>query len=366
MITSLAVGGAQSHLLTVLEGLRDRFAMDVVYFKDPDLAPEVSVLAGRLTRFGLEHTPRPFELWKFAHYVKDGRYQIVHTHLLKADIWGAIVGRAVGVPVIVSTKHNCEDVLQKPIYGRIHGLLAGLTDTVIAVSSSVAEYMGTTGRILGPKVMVVHYGIRDVQEPPSAALNRVRTHLGIDQTSPLVLCVARLDPQKDHQTLLRAWKYVARQARSARLVLVGSTQLGGEQYVEELKALISALGIGDTVVFAGVRKDVPILMASCDILAMSSQWEGVGLVFLEAMRAGRPVVATKVGGIPEIVADGETGYLVDARDPAALGSSLLQLIKNRDTATTMGKHGRNRYKQLFSAEQMLSKMERLYIRLLAK
>jgi glycosyltransferase involved in cell wall biosynthesis len=97
---------------------------------------------------------------------------------------------------------------------------------------------------------------------------------------------------------------------------------------------------------------------------MSSRWEGVGLVFLEAMRARRPVVATRVGGIPEVVVDGKTGYLVDAGDPAGLASSLVKLIEDRETARTMGEQGRDRFEQRFSAEQMLTKMSGLYDKLL--
>jgi glycosyltransferase involved in cell wall biosynthesis len=268
--------------------------------------------------------------------------------------------------VIVSTKHNCEAVLENPGFGQIHGLLTRFTDVVIAVSSSVAEHIATTGHVEGPKIVVVHYGIEDVGESSPETIDRALAELGIDQSSPLVLCVARLDPQKDHETLLRAWKDVTARVQSARLLLAGGTQLGGEEYVDGLKRLTAALGIGKTVIFAGVRSDVGDLMAACDVLAMSSRWEGVGLVFLEAMRARRPVVATRVGGIPEVVIHGETGYLVDAGDPAALASSLVRLIEDRGSAKTMGEQGRDRYEQRFSAEQMLNKMSGLYAKLLAK
>ncbi len=364
MITSLAVGGAQSHLLTVLKGLRDRYAMDVAYFKDPDLAPQIADLAERLDQFGLGGFPSPLELWRFARHIKAGKYAIVHTHLLKADIWGALAGRAGGASVIVSSKHNCESVLQNPGYGQIHGLMTRFADVVIAVSSSVAEYIATTGHLEGPKIAVVYYGIDDVGESSPDAIDRTRADLGVDQSVPLVLCVARLDPQKDHETLFRAWKDVTARIQSARLLLVGGTQLGGEEYVEGLERLTAALGIGDTVIFTGVRGDVGDLMAACDVFAMSSRWEGVGLVFLEAMRARRPVVATRVGGIPEVVVDGKTGYLVDAGDPAGLASSLVKLIEDRETARTMGEQGRDRFEQRFSAEQMLTKMSGLYDKLL--
>ncbi len=364
VITSLAVGGAQSHLLTVLKGLRDSYAMDVAYFKDSDLAPQVADVADNLDRFGLGRFPSPLELWRLVRQIKARRYAIIHTHLLKADVWGSLAGRAAGARVVVSSKHNCEAVLQNVGYGHVHGLLTRSTDIVISVSSAVAEYIATTGHVQGPKIVVVHYGIEDIDQSSPEAIDRARADLGIDQRAPLVICVARLDPQKDHETLLRAWKVVTSRISSARLVLVGGTQLGGDAYVGGLKQLTANLGIGDAVIFAGVRSDVGDLMAACDVFVMSSRWEGVGLVFLEAMRARRPVVATKVGGISEVVVDGETGYLVDAGDPAALASSLIELIEDRKTATVMGERGRARYEQRFSADQMLDKMSGLYAKLL--
>ena len=266
--------------------------------------------------------------------------------------------------MIVNSKHNCEEVLQNPAYGHIHGALARFTSVIIAVSSSVAEYIATTGRVEGPKIVVVHYGIEDVEQPPGKPADRIRASLRVDADAPLALCAARLDPQKDHQTLLRAWKLVVERAPSARLLLVGDTQLGGNAYVDGLRRLAAALGISDAILFAGVRDDVSDLMAACDALVMSSRWEGLGLVFLEAMRARRPVVATRVGGVPEVVIDGETGYLVDVGDPLALASRLVELFEDREKAKTMGERGRERFEHRFAADQMLGKISTLYTKLI--
>lgn len=366
VITSLAVGGAQRHLLTLLRGLRDSYEMDVVYFKDSDLAPPIADVAERLDQFRLDRFPSPLELWRFVNHIKAGRYAIVHTHLLKADVWGTLAGRAGGAPVIISSKHNCEEALRNPVYGHIHGALTHLADVVIAVSSSVAEFMATTGRVEGPKIVVVHYGIEDVDESPRKPADRVRAGLGLEPRAPLALCAARLDPQKDHQTLLQAWKRVIERIPSSRLLLVGDTQLGGNAYVDGLKQLAAALGISDAITFAGVRDDMSDLMATCDVFVMSSRWEGLGLVFLEAMRAGRPVAATRVGGIPEVVIDGETGFLVDVGDSAALASSLVKLFEDRETAKSMGERGRNRFEHRFAADQMLGKISGLYTRLIGE
>ncbi len=364
VITSLAIGGAQHHLLTVLRGLGERYQFDVAYFKDPDLVADVRDRADRVNFFDLGGAPSPLDLWRFARHVSRGRYDVVHTHLLKADMWAAVV-RSVGMgPPLVSTKHNREAPLLNPAYGRIHGVLTRSADAVIAVSSSVAEYMTTAGRLAGPKMVVVHYGIEDIREPDPDAVVRARIGFGIGMNDPLVLCVARLDPQKGHETLIHAWKSVSAHSPSARLVLAGGTQLGDDDYAQGLKRLASSLGIAAKVIFAGVRRDVTDLMAACNVLAMSSRWEGFGIVFLEAMRAGRPVVATTVGGIPEVVVGGESGLLVRPDDPQELASALIRLIDDRGMAKDMGDQGRLRFEQRFMAEQMLDKIADIYDRIL--
>ena len=364
VITSLAIGGAQNHLLTVLRGLGDKYQFDVAYFKDPDLVADVSDRADRVNFFDLGGVPSPLELWRFARHIARGRYGVVHTHLLKADMWGAVI-RSVGRgPPVLSTKHNAEGPLLNPAYGRIHGVLTRSADTVIAVSSSVVEYMTTAGRVAGPKMVVVHYGIEDVREPDPDAVMRARIGFGIGMNDPFVLCVARLDPQKGHDTLIRAWKSVSAHLPSARLVLAGGTQLGGDDFAQGLKHLASSLGIADKVIFAGVRRDATDLIAACNVLAMSSRWEGFGIVFLEAMRAGRPVVATRVGGISEVVAEGETGFLVRPDDPQDLASALIRLLDDRNMAEDMGDQGRLRFEQRFMAEQMLGKIADIYDRIL--
>ena len=358
IITSLAVGGAQRHLLSLIAGLNDDYDCDLVYFKDDDLLPEFTAVARDVTRLELGGRSAPFRFWSLMRHIQRGRYALVHTHLLKADVWGSLAARLSGVTVI-SSKHNAEAVLQNPAIGALHGLISLLNHRIIALSSAVAEYMAQTGRITGPRLVVIHYGL-DPAPPPDSTSYGVRHELAIPPYAPLALCLARLDPQKDHPTLLNAWRRVVSALPEARLLLAGGTQLGGEAYVDSLHRLVASLGLEASVHCLGVRRDVPDLLAVADLLVMASRWEGLGLVFLEAMNVARPVIATAVGGVPEVVLDGGTGLLVEPGDPEALSAAILRLFDDPELARRLGRNGRLRLEKEFTAAAMVRSTLGLY------
>ena len=357
VVTSLAVGGAQRHLLRLIAGLNDDYDCDLVYFKDDDLLSEFASVAGDVTRLALGGRSAPLRLWSLIRHIRRGRYTLVHTHLLKADVWGALAARLAGVTVI-SSKHNAEAALQNPAVGALHGLISLLNYRVIALSSAVAEYMVHTGRVTGPRLVVIHYGLDPA--PPATDTPGIRQELAISTGDSVALCVARLDPQKDHPTLLRAWGRVVSTRPEARLLLAGGSQLGGRAYVDSLHRLVASLGLDASVHFLGVRGDVPELLAAADLLVMASRWEGLGLVFLEAMNAARPVVATAVGGVPEVVLDGDTGLLVEPGDPEALAAAILRLFHDPELARRLGQNGRLRLEKDFTAAAMVRSTLGLY------
>lgn len=358
IITSLAVGGAQGHLLRLIAGLSEQYECDLVYFKQDDLLPDFEPVARNITRIGLGSLGNPVSFWSLLLHMRRGRYVVVHTHLLKADFWGSLAGRLSGIPVI-SSKHNAEEVLRNRLISVVHGLVSLLNHRIIALSSAVAEYMRNIGRIRDARLVVIRYGI-DPAPSEIADISNVRQELGIDPDVPLALCAARLDPQKDHATLIKAWSRVHPIYPQARLLLAGGSQKGGESYVRNLHALTRDLGLGECVRFLGVRRDVSNLLVAADLLVMSSLWEGLGLVFLEAMNASCPIVATAVGGVPEVVRDGETGFLVASGDYDAFGDAVIRLIEQPDLARKLGQNGRNRLERDFTAKEMIRSMLSLY------
>jgi len=167
--------------------------------------------------------------------------------------------------------------------------------------------------------------------------------------------VGRLTEQKGHTYLLDAFAQVMRVLPAARLLVIGDGELR-----PTLERRATRLGLHGSVIFTGRREDVPRLMMALDVLALPSLWEGFGLVLLEAMAAGKPIVASRVSAIPEIVADGETGLLVPPRDVKALAQALLALLHDPQRATEMGRRGRLRLEQEFTVERMVSQTEAAY------
>jgi glycosyltransferase involved in cell wall biosynthesis len=172
--------------------------------------------------------------------------------------------------------------------------------------------------------------------------------------------VARLHRQKGLGDLLAAVAWVRERVPDVRLLLIGEGELR-----DELEAQARALGLSGAVIFAGIRTDVAEIVAALDIFVLPSLWEGTSNAVLEAMAAGLPIVATAVGGTPEVVVDGVTGLLVPPRDPSALAGALVTLLQDADLRHRMGRAGRERVKQYFSLERMVRRTEALYEELLS-
>jgi glycosyltransferase involved in cell wall biosynthesis len=168
--------------------------------------------------------------------------------------------------------------------------------------------------------------------------------------------VARLAPEKDVPTLLRATALICRQRPGFRLAIAGDGPS-----LPEMRRLVSDLNIADRVQFLGLVHNVPALLAEARLFVLSSISEGVPLTLLEAMASGLPVVATSVGGTPEVVNDCETGLLVPPRDPPALAAAMTRLLDDNDLARTMGEAGRRRVERHFDIRQMVATYERIYL-----
>ncbi len=364
VITSLDVGGAQMHLLSLVAGLRDRgHEADVAFFKNPSLAARFRETGARLFDLSARKTLSPFLLPRLAGILAEGRYQIVHTHLLKADSYGTIAGLLARTPIRIASKHNDEAVLRKPAVAVTHGLISRLDHRVVVLSDYVGRYMASVGRVDPGRITRIYYGL-----PPTSAATledgvRLRAELGIPAEAPLMATVGRLAEQKGLTYLLQAMGLLRQRLPEARLLVVGDAQDGREGYKRQLQEMCAELDLGSNVLFTGVRDDVPAVMRAVDLFVMASLWEGFGLVFLEAMAAARPVVATAVSAVPEVVQDGVTGLLVPPRDPKALAESMLALLGDRERAGQMGAAGLRRLQEQFTEDAMVGSVERLYFQL---
>jgi glycosyltransferase involved in cell wall biosynthesis len=276
---------------------------------------------------------------------------IVHTHNATPHAYGTAAGRWAGVPVVLQTRHGQR-------FG--HGLWANLrfrlasrwADRVVAVSDDAARLCCSADGLQPAKVTRIWNGIDATRfQFRGAALNVPRP--------PVAISVARLSAEKDFPTLLRAAALVVRDVPDFRLQIVGG---GAER--PALEQLARELNVTDQVQFLGERSDIPELLAAASFFVSSSLTEGVSLTLLEAMAVGLPVVATAVGGNPEVVVEGVTGRLVPAAAPEALAAAMTQMCRNPETWGDLGRNGRERVEEHFSIRRMLSDYEALYRELL--
>jgi glycosyltransferase involved in cell wall biosynthesis len=282
---------------------------------------------------------------------RDEGVDVVHTHNPLPVIYAAPAGRLAGAAV-VHTKHGLNAASSRRMWLRRAG--ARFVDRMVAVSAETAAD-ARAQRDVGPaRLGVIANGIRLDAYAPNAALRReVRDELGIPAAAWVVGTVGRLHPLKNHAHLIRAAAPLL--GDGARLVIVGDGELAGA-----LAAQVRALPAGAHVHLLGRRMDVARLMAAFDVFAMSSTSEGLPLVIPEAMAAGLPVVSTAVGGIPEVIDDGVTGYLVASGDEAALRARLAELAAEPVRAREMGTRARARALATYSADRMVEAYLRVY------
>jgi glycosyltransferase involved in cell wall biosynthesis len=227
-------------------------------------------------------------------------------------------------------------------------------DHLIAVSQAIVRKIEDEGR-MGPPVTLIYNGVDldryDHQEPCCT----LREEYGLPESGPIVGVVARLEPEKGHPTLLEAWPTVLASQQDATLLVVGE---GSRR--EALEAQAAELDLGPRVVFTGRRDDVPAVTAALDVAVLPSYREAQGLSILEAMALSRPVVASAVGGIPEMIDDGVTGLLVPPRDAPALAEAILRLLADHPLADTLARAAHDLVHERFCVELMVRAIESIY------
>ena len=361
LIDGLTFGGAETLLRDLASGLEKRGYRVTVGYSTP--GPFVQELADKgLT---LKRIPRlamidPIFLLRMVRLMRLDPPQIVHTHLFKSDFHGRIAARLAGVPIVVSTLHNNDSWAKNRILGRIYGATARFADRLIAVSPEVREYHLDKTGVPVNKIMVIENGV-DVAafSGHEAGAKAVRTEFGIAPTAPLFGIIGRLKPQKDLPTFLLAAVEILRQQPDARFLVVGDGPLR-----EELEAQAKELDLFPALIFTGMRKDISTIMAALDVLVLSSLWEGLPVILLEAMAAARPVVSTAVDGVKSVVLPDESALLVNTGSPSALADACVKLVRDPALRKKMGSSGLKRVSDYYSLNAMIDRISKLYIELL--
>ena len=365
ILKATGIGGAERHLQTLLPRLdRQKFQVSLLLLTDhrrpvTEYAKAFEPTVVRVDQVQIRADVDLRCLLDVYRRLRGQGFDLVHTHLIHADLYGGLAARLAGIPAVVSTRHN-DDPFRRGHALRAVGRVIGRNcDRVIAVSRYLATFARQIEGVGAHKIRSVHYGLAPT--PRSGRRAEIRRELALPADAPLVANVGRLTEQKGHAYLLRAWALVTAVRPEARLVIVGEGPLR-----ERLIALARVLAVSDAVRFTGWRRDATDIVEAADAYAHPSLWEGFGLALLEAMAAGKAVVASRVSTIPEIVVDGETGWLVAPRDGQALARSLLQLLDDPVGSRQMGEAGCRRVRTCFDAERMVLATEAVYEEILPR
>jgi glycosyltransferase involved in cell wall biosynthesis len=286
------------------------------------------------------------------------RPTLVHTHLVHADLHGLLAARLTGFPAVSSVHGTPSFYLSEP-YRSCRRLAGRWATRTIAISEHVREFVERLRLARPGSVRTVHYGI-DASEWPSSdkSRDRARTEVGIASDDVAVGVASRLIPGKGHVELLDACARARRKAPRLRLLVAGDGPLR-----RELETRSHELDLAERVRFLGFVTDIRAFMGACDVLAFPTQpqlGEGFGLAALEAMASARPVIATRVGSLPEVVSDEATGLLVDPQNVEALAAALVRLAEDADLRERMGEQARIRAQQEFSLERMVERTLGVY------
>lgn len=341
------ISGSENHLLALLPDLRAR-GWDVRFLLLHEDEPGAWELAGRLDGAGVPvegvRLPRaadPLAFSRILRVVRRNAPAILHTHLVHADFHGLTAGRLARVPVLVSTKHGFNAFRSSRAFAAGDRAVGALADVNVAISAGLARYLERSEGFAPGTFEIVHYGIepRDGPPPPPA--------------EPRLAIVGRLIPIKGHGDLLAALERAA-------LSEVSLEVAGDGPLRDALQAEVADRGLGERVRFLGRVAPADPVFERAAVVVVPSHGEGFGMVALEAMERGRAVIASAVGGLPEIVEDGVTGLLVPVRDPDALASAIRELATDPARCAAMGAAGRERALTVFSQERCTLRTEELY------
>ncbi|MBV8479329.1 MAG: glycosyltransferase family 4 protein [Actinobacteria bacterium] len=350
------ISGSEAHLLALLPHLRERgwdIRMLMLHENEPgawEFARELRARGVPLDAVYIRADVDPIAFTKIAAYLVRTRPTILHTHLVHADVYGLLAGTIAHVPLRFSTKHGFNLFRESPYFGFADRSVAAFAHVHIAISRGLARYLEEVEGFDGETFEIVHYGIEPDGEPAPYTGD-----------VPRLLCVGRLIPIKGHIVLLRAFAAAKKEIPDLQLDVAGRGPLE-----PALRAVARELGIGDSVRFLGQVNPIQSAIENAAVVVVPSMGEGFGMVALEAMERARPVIAASIGGLGELVRDGETGVLVPPGDAAALAAAIVRVAGDPELARRMGEAGRQRAVGRFLQRFCTDRTELLYEDALSK
>src|SRR5690606_14324138 len=354
IIDRLPPDGAERLLCEVLRYRSDDFDYQVLCLAEGGVfEPVIRAMGVPVTILGKRRGIDLRLVWRLWRWLRNSKPQIVHTHLFTADTWGRLVARLAGVPLVFSTVHSVNSW-----QGRVHRLvdrtLALFTTRLIACTAQVADKLHDQDGIDAARIVTLANGV-DLQRFADVTPVDIERELDASGSAPWLAVLGRLEPVKGQADLLECLALLREQGVGFRCVLIGD---GPER--EALVEEVAQLQLADRVFFAGFRDKVPAWLAAIDVLVMPSRWEGLPMALLEAMALGKPVVAHEVGGIPDVVRDGQEGLLVPPHHPQKMMQALEKLLGDAVLREQMGSRALARVRANYSAEALARAYEKLY------
>jgi len=360
LLPEMKLGGAEKHVI-YLAGylLRKGYEVQITcLFKEGALAPVVKNLGIPLVCWNL---PYRWNLRTFFHVkrrLQSSRPDILHTYLFGFHFFAGLPARLLKIPVILSSRREIADWQRKR-----HRILESLgnffVDRVVCCSKAVEEWTRKKERISAGKILTIYNGVDFNRFHPSPMNFKIRKSFGIPENAPVLGTVANMAVEKGYPYLLEAADQISKANPNVWFLFVGFGPLE-----KEMKKKAEQIKAHKQIIFLGARSDIPNLLSAMDIFILASVIEGFPNVLLEAMASGKPVVATKAGGVPELIESGKDGLLVAPKNGPALAQAVLSLFGNRQKAEEFARSAEEKIQKNFSLEKMADQYETLYLSLL--
>lgn len=296
----------------------------------------------------------PFLPFRLASIFRKEKIKIVHTHNLAGYLYGVTAAILARTPVVIHTQHgrsSPNDVL----VNFIRRILSWKVNRIIAVAEILKKQLIEYSRITAEKIVTVPNGVEDRFFEGNGNKLKLRKEFGFRKDDKLVGIIARLDPVKDHKTLLYSFSKVLHRVKDSKLIIVGDGQERAP-----LERLARELKIENHVFFLGVRTDISTILSMLDVFTLTSEWEGMSLILIEAMASSLPIVATDVGGNPELIHNMVNGILVPPSHPNRLSEMITKVLENKVQARKMGTMGRRFFEEKYTIDKTISAYQEIY------
>ncbi len=359
VIYSLYRGGAERQIETIVhlsKGERYRHLVCSLT-GGGDLIETIAAAGGKVFLLGKRHRGDVSAFWKLARLIRRRRIDLIHLHGAPGAFWGTLAAALGGIRVpIVRTAHRPYlPALMPGLYRRLYPYLMRQARRVICVSESVRNSYFMRFPDLGPRFITIPNSIRTAEYENLPPKSECRSRFGLPESGTIIGTIGRLVPVKNHALLIDMLPRLREDVPDAHVAILGEGKLE-----QSLRARIGELGLRERVSIIGPTPDVPLFLGALDLFVLSSDSEGLPLTILEAQAAALAVVATSVGGVPEVITDGENGYTVPPGYSAQFITKISRLLLDPELAERMGGRGRDMVRELYGAEKMVNAIESVY------